>query len=119
MEKLVADYDSGWKEIVEQYFQPLMEFMLPQVAAEIDWRKPYTFLDKEFQAIQPKAQVVTKNADKLVQVYIKNGTSIWVLIHIEIQSQYHRDFAARMFEYYYRIYDKYKKTGFKFSYFSR
>ena len=47
-------------------------------------------------------------ADKLVKVWRKNGTEIWVLIHVEVQSQDEADFAERMFVYHYRISDKYR-----------
>jgi hypothetical protein len=43
-------------------------------------------------------------------VYLKNGQEQWVLIHVEVQSQEDSDFAARMYTYNYRIYDRYKKT---------
>jgi hypothetical protein len=37
--------------------------------------------------------------DKLVRVVRRDGTATWLLIHIEIQRQYDRDFPERMFCY--------------------
>lgn len=48
-------------------------------------------------------------ADTLVQVWRRDGTDVWVLIHIEVQGTPERDFAQRMFVYYYRIFDRYER----------
>ncbi|KYC35508.1 hypothetical protein WA1_06690 [Scytonema hofmannii PCC 7110] len=42
------------------------------------------------------------------KIYLKTGKEVWVLVHIEMQSQEESDFAQRMFIYNYRIYDYYK-----------
>ena len=81
---------------------------MPDVAKEINWDQPYEFLDKELLAIQRKAKTGNKIADKLVKVFTKNGQEVWVILHVEIQGSKEKAFAARMFEYYYRIYDKHK-----------
>jgi predicted transposase/invertase (TIGR01784 family) len=46
--------------------------------------------------------------DKLVKLYLKDGCAKCILIHIEIQGYNDKDFAKRMFTYYYRILDKYQ-----------
>lgn len=38
---------------------------------------------------------------------MKNGTEHWFLIHIEVQGYQDSDFAKRMFQYAYRIMDRY------------
>ena len=38
-----------------------------------------------------------------------DGDDAWVLVHIEVQGQPVRDFARRMFVYYYRIFDRYER----------
>lgn len=43
------DYDSPWKEVIELYFPDFMEFFFPLAYAEIDWTRPYEFLDTELQ----------------------------------------------------------------------
>jgi len=47
--------------------------------------------------------------DKLIKVWRKNGTEIWVLVHVEVQSQVQEEFPERMYIYNYRIYDRYRK----------
>ncbi|MCA1787188.1 MAG: hypothetical protein LC657_14540 [Desulfobacteraceae bacterium] len=45
------DYDSPWKEGMEQYFKELMQFFFSDIAREIAWDKGYQFLDKELQQV--------------------------------------------------------------------
>ncbi|MFN6325282.1 MAG: hypothetical protein ACK4WN_07130, partial [Aphanizomenon sp.] len=47
--------------------------------------------------------------DKLFQVSLLNNQIIWILIHIEVQSQYDKQFSQRMFIYNYRSYDLFHK----------
>ena len=42
-----------------------------------------------------------------MKVYRVGGAEIWLLIHIEVQGRADARFQARMFQYYYRIYDRY------------
>src|SRR5262249_16129402 len=39
----------------------------------------------------------------------QDGQEAWILIHVEMQSQYDDDFAERMFVYNYRLYDRYRR----------
>ncbi len=47
--------------------------------------------------------------DKLVKVWRKDGSEVWVLLHVEVQTQRERGFALRMFVYNYRIFDRYNR----------
>ncbi len=68
------------------------------------------FLDKELEEVTKDAEIGRRFADKLVKLYLKNGEEEWLLVHVEVQSQEESDFAARIYTYNYRIYDRYKKT---------
>jgi hypothetical protein len=104
-----SDFDNPWKEAISLYFQPFMRFFFPNIEEEIDWERGYEFLDQEFQQVVREAETGKAYTDKLVKVWKRNGTEIWVLVHIEVQSQAQEEFAERMFIYNYRIYDRYKK----------
>jgi hypothetical protein len=104
-----SDYDNPWKEALSLYFQPFMAFFFPQIESNIDWDKGYEFLDKEFQQIVREAEQGKIYADKLVKVWQKNGSEIWLLIHVEIQSQVQSGFSERMYVYNYRIFDRYRR----------
>jgi len=66
-------------------------------------------LDKELQQIVRDAELGKRLADKLVQVWRKDGDDAWVLAHVEVQGQERPDFAKRMFVYNYRIFDRYDR----------
>ena len=101
------DYDSPWKEALELYFRACIELFFGFAAQEIDWSRGFEFLDKELQQIARDAKLGRRAADKLVKVWRKDGAEIWLLIHIEIQSQYDPEFAVRMYIYHYRIFDRF------------
>src|SRR5437868_4459372 len=109
MDDIMTDhYDQPWKAIIEKYFQPFMEFLFPHIAKEIDWEKGFEFLDSELAKIQRMAKVGKRTVDKLVKVYLKNGKEQWLLLHIEIQQNRKNHFPKTMFEYHYRIYNRYQ-----------
>jgi hypothetical protein len=103
-----TEFDSPWKEIIQNYFPEFMQFFFPQVYQEIDWNQGFEFLDQELQQVVRDAELGKRLVDKLVKVY-RLGQEIWVLIHIELQSQEESEFPERMYVYNYRIYDKYRK----------
>ncbi|MCP4352237.1 MAG: hypothetical protein GY795_42805 [Desulfobacterales bacterium] len=103
------DYDSPWKEILTDYFEQFMVFFFPDIALKIDWAKGYNSLDKELRQITREAETGGRLADKLFQVWQKNGEETWVLAHVEVQAQKKTDFQHRTFIYNYRSYDLYQR----------
>jgi len=105
----VSDYDSPWKEALEQFFPAFLAFFFPKVFVLIDWSRGYEGLDKEFQQIAREAVVGRRHADKLFKVWLKDGQETWILIHIEVQSQRDEEFPERMYVYHYRVYDRFRR----------
>ena len=103
------DFDNPWKTFISKYFKDFMIFFFPEIAGNIDWNQEVIFLDKEFQQIALNAEIGRRTADKLVQVYTLDGEETWVLIHVEVQSQYDVEFAKRIYVYNYRIFDLYDR----------
>lgn len=101
------EYDNPWKEALEVYFESFMKFFFRHIHMEIDWLKGYEFLDKELEKTLRDAKIGRRHADKLVKVFLINGTETWLLIHIEIQGYVDTTFEKRMFVYNYRIFDRY------------
>lgn len=99
--------DAAWKEALQRFFRPFLELLFPAVAAEIDWRHGYEFLDKELGQVTRRAKLGRRHVDVLVRVHTKSGEEAWILIHVEVQSQKDSDFPRRMWVYNYRIYDRY------------
>ncbi|MBW4495177.1 MAG: Rpn family recombination-promoting nuclease/putative transposase [Oscillatoria princeps RMCB-10] len=104
-----ADYDTPWKEAIEEYLEPFMAFFFPQVHDLVDWDRNPQSLDKELQQILRESESGRRIADKLFQVWLRDGAEVWVLIHIEVQSQEESNFARRMYQYHYRTFDRYER----------
>jgi hypothetical protein len=105
-----TEYDSPWKEILQLYFQDFMLFFFPQFHAQIDWSREPVFLDKELQQVIRDAELGKRLVDKLVKIYLLDGTESWILIHIEVQGQEEDEFSRRMYIYNYRIFDCYNRS---------
>lgn len=100
-------HDELWKDIIEALFSYFIQFFVPQFYDAVNWDKGFQFLDKELAQISPESEAGRRYVDKLVKVYLRNGEERWVLVHIEVQSYRDKNFAERMFTYFYRIYDKF------------
>lgn len=109
MTEQLTDYDSPWKEVIELYFPRFLEFFFTQAYAEIDWTRPYEFLDTELQQLEPDAEIGRRLVDKVAKVWLLDGEEAWVLVHVEVQGQYDSQFAERMYTYNYRLFDRHKK----------
>ncbi|MCP4399253.1 MAG: cytosolic protein, partial [bacterium] len=103
------DYDSPWKDMLSEYFQEFIRFFFPDVGRDIDWKRGYELLDKEFRQITREAESGTRVTDQLVKVWTIEGEETWVLIHVEVQAQRQSSFPQRMYVYNYRIYDLYQR----------
>ena len=51
MMSIQDDYDSPWKELIRLFFPDFLRFFFPKIHADIDWERPYDFLDQELQEI--------------------------------------------------------------------
>ncbi|HEY9710191.1 MAG TPA: hypothetical protein V6D48_18430 [Oculatellaceae cyanobacterium] len=104
-----ADYDTSWKEALQQYFESFLTFCFAEVHTLIDWSRQPQSLDKELEQIVREAESGKRIADKLFKVWLRDGEEAWVLIHVEVQSQEDSDFAKRMYQYNYRSFDLYEQ----------
>ena len=102
--------DSLWKAILEDLFAEFLQFFFPNANEIFDMEKGFEFLDKELEQIFPMQEddFSPKYVDKLVKVFTREGLEQWILIHIEVQGSTDATFGHRMFQYFYRIYDKYQ-----------
>lgn len=108
-ELLKSSKDSAWKDILDVYIKECMEFFYPEISKKIDWSVGYEILDKELQSITTEAMIGKRFVDKLIKVKSIDGTEQVVLLHIEVQGQKEDEFSLRLFQYYYRLFDRYKK----------
>jgi len=109
MPQIREDQDSPWKEALAVFFEPFLQLLYPDIHQAIDWSHRATFLDKELQKLTHDGSTGRRYADKLVQVWLRNGHECWVLIHVEVQGEAEATFQERMFVYYSRIRDHHQK----------
>ena len=112
-EEKTSEYDSAWKDVIEELFEPFLEFFFPGIHKDINFSKKVEFLSKELRKIEPGSKVGKRFADVLVKVHLKDGSDacICVLIHIEVQGTKDPHFQVRIYVYHYRIYDKFREKG--------
>lgn len=107
MSEQPADYDSPWKDVLDEFFEQCMAFFFPQAHAQIDWARGYEFLDKELQKITGDAAIGRRVVDKLVKVWLKSGVECWLLVHLEVQGEREPDFETRLYVYNFRSFDRF------------
>jgi len=102
--------DTLLKSIIEEYCVEFIRFFFSNADEIFDLDKKILFFDKEFANLFPQHgdEENVMYVDKLIQVWRKDGKKEWILIHIEVQDKPEKNFAERMFVYYYHIRDKFK-----------
>ena len=80
METFSDEYDSPWKDAVEQYFPEFMPFYFPAAYAEIDWTQKHGFLDPELRAMVQDAELGKRFVDKLVRLSLLNDNDVIKII---------------------------------------
>ncbi|MEN9611410.1 MAG: hypothetical protein RLZZ628_2224 [Bacteroidota bacterium] len=71
------DFDGTWKAIITAFFEDFMAFFLPDLHHLIDYQRGVTFLEQELQHLVELFSYKKKVSDKLVKVFLKNGTERW------------------------------------------
>ena len=103
--------DTLWKGIIEDLAEEFVHFFFADYINQIDLAKGFIFLDKELEQLSPKTASKLRRADKLFKAWLKTGEEQWFLVHVEVQGYSDPDFARRMFEYAYRIQDRYQRPA--------
>ncbi|MVT11194.1 RpnC/YadD family protein [Chitinophaga tropicalis] len=108
---MLQQEDILWKGVLEEVFEDFIRFLYPEANKVFDFTRGITFLDKELEQLytDENNRYSPRLADKLAKVYTLDGKEEWILIHVEVQGTFKKDFALRMFTYYYRIFDKYQR----------
>ncbi|MGK6351616.1 hypothetical protein [Parapedobacter sp. DT-150] len=98
------------KGAFEEWFTEFMRFLYFNADELFDFARGLEFMDKELLEIIPdrERKKGKRVADLLVKVYLKDGTEKWILLHTEIEGGNQVDFAFRLFQYHYRLLDRYR-----------
>jgi hypothetical protein len=101
------NYDSPWKDTVQQFLRPFLALCFPHVEPEIDWSREPEFLEQELREAAPESDLGPQRVDQLVKVWRVDGTQQWLLLHIEVQTQPDPELPQRLFHYHSRLTEKY------------
>lgn len=101
--------DELLKGVLQENFFDFLSFVYPDADEIVDFEMGIDFMDKELFAILPRRTRTNDKrvADLLAKLYLKNGTEKWILLNVEIEGGNEAAFAHRMFQYNYRIRDRY------------
>jgi hypothetical protein len=95
-----------WKGMIEVVMADLLLFVDPNIGKELDMARGFEFLDKELAVVYPEGKAHTKIVDKLVKVFLRDGSERWILLHVEVQGKNGKEFPERMFQYFVRLLGK-------------
>ncbi|MBU9724234.1 MULTISPECIES: Rpn family recombination-promoting nuclease/putative transposase [Bacillaceae] len=100
-----VDHDRLFKELITTFFEEFMMLFFPNAYEHIDF-KELRFLSQEIftDVTEGEKHVV----DLLVETKLKGEESL-VIIHVEPQSSPQKNFNERMFIYFSRIFQKYRR----------
>lgn len=98
------------KSAFEEAFPDLLRFFFDDADNIFKMEGGFQFMDKELSELFPELekQGGSRFVDMLVKTFLRSGEEEWILIHIEIEAIAGKDFAKRMFQYYYRILDRFE-----------
>ena len=95
-----TDRDGFWKDAIARFLPQLVQRMLPELYDKVDWSTEPKFLSQELRDTLQRPAADEHNAprfvDELIQLSLKNGTTQWVLLHIEVQGEGGEDISYRM-----------------------
>lgn len=94
-----ADDDGAWKRLLGEMLAEFVAFALPDLYTEVDWGRAPVFLEQKLRPILRQAALDRRIGDLVAQLWLKDGATRWLLIHIEVQDRHEDDFAERMYLY--------------------
>jgi len=105
MDNTHTDHDRLFKELLQTFFVEFMQLFFPDACRFIDFRH-LKFLQQELytDVVAGDKHVV----DILVETRLKEEPGL-ILVHLEPQAYVQKDFNERMFIYFSRLYEKYRR----------
>lgn len=104
---IIQEEDGFWKEVLDAFFEEFVRLVFPDVHPEIDWEAGVRSRDKELSKLRLDNETGARFVDKLMEVRLRGGGEVLVIVHVEVQSQRDSMFAERMWTYYRRLVDRY------------
>lgn len=99
------DHDRLFKELLQEFFEEFVVLFFPKVYEAIDFTH-VSFLDKEL--INDTGARENREIDIVIETRLKEENCL-IIVHVEAQASYQKDFNQRMFVYFNRLFEKYRK----------
>lgn len=99
------DHDRLFKELLSTFFEEFILLFFPDLHEDIDF-KEFRFLPEE--VVTDVTEGNKYRVDLLAETKLKGEDGL-VLIHVENQAQFQHRFNERMFIYFTRLYEKYRR----------
>ena len=97
------------EDAIERFLPQLLERVLPDLYADIDFSVKPEFLSNELRDSVQRDNNPAVYVDELIRFSLKNGKDAWVLLHIEVQGPGGDAISGRMFHYMTLIYSHHRK----------
>ena len=89
-------HDQLFKEFLHEFLRDFLKLFYPEVEARLDFGT-LRFLDTESFTSFPEGS--SRQEDIVAEFHTRDGAPEHLLVHIEVQARWGRDFAKRMFQY--------------------
>jgi hypothetical protein len=107
----ISTPDLLWKDLFTEFHQEAVLFFFGKELHEaIDFSVEPEFLEQEFNDVFTGNDPSKKVADKVIKYRLKNGGEKILILHVEFQGGFEKEFPQRMFWYFVYIAAKYKTT---------
>jgi hypothetical protein len=102
------DFDRIWKLAIVDFFLDFIAFFLPNLYKDLDMTVPPVYLDNELLTLHKELRIKKQITDKLIKVRLLDGTERTLLVHVEVQTGFEKDFSNRMYLYQAFIYARHR-----------
>lgn len=99
------DHDRLFKELIRIYFKEFILLFFPQVYETIDFTHIVFLSEEVFTDVIVGDK---RKVDLLIETKLK-GEPALIIIHIESQAKWQKKFSERMFIYFSRLFEKYRR----------
>jgi hypothetical protein len=107
----ISQADLLWKALVTEFDTEFILFFFGKILHDaIDFSVALEFLEQEFNDVFTGNYPTKKITDKIIRYRLKNGKTKIIILHIEFQGQFDKNFPERMFWYFMYIATKYNTT---------
>jgi hypothetical protein len=103
--------DLLWKDLFSEFHEDAVLFFFgKELHSSIDFSIEPEFLEQELSDVFTGNNPAKKIADKVIKYRLRNGNDRIIILHVEFQGEFDKNFPERMLWYYMFIAVKYKTT---------